>query len=86
MSIVPLCDGSAVVVDEGTLAAAVLNPVAAFIARRLAEGETDIATLVAAVAAEFDAPLDVIEGDVRRFVAEMGTRFGVDRGLETESP
>ena len=76
MTIVSLCDGGAVVVDERTLGGAVLNAVGAFIVRRLAAGERDIDALVAAVAAEFDAPKDVIEADVRRFVTELGEGFG----------
>ena len=44
----------------------------AFVYARMAAGETEIAALVAAVAAEFDAPLDVIEADVKSFVSSRG--------------
>ena len=74
--VVPLCDGGAVVVDDDTLAGAVLNPVGAFVYARMAAGETEISALVAAVAAEFDAPLDVIEADVTRFVGEIRKGLG----------
>ena len=69
-TVVPLCDGGAVVVDDDTLAGAILNPVGAFVYARMAAGETEIPALVAAVAAEFDAPLDVIESDVKAFVSD----------------
>jgi len=75
-TVVPLCDGGAVVVDDESLAGAVLNPVAAFVYARIAAGETEIPALVAAVAAEFDAPLDVIEADVTRFVKEIREGLG----------
>ena len=71
-TVVPLCDGGAVVVDDDTLAGAILNPVGAFVYARMAAGETEIPALVAAVAAEFDAPLDVIEADVKAFVPAWG--------------
>ncbi len=71
-TVVPLCDGGAVVVDDDTLAGAILNPVGAFVYARMAAGETEIPALVAAVAAEFDAPLDVIEADVKSFVSSRG--------------
>jgi hypothetical protein len=67
-TVVPLCDGGAVVVDDETLAGAILNPVGALVFARMTAGETEISALVAAVAAEFDAPLDVIEADVKTFV------------------
>lgn len=73
--VVPLCDGGAVVVDARTLEAAFLNPVAALLRARLRAGVTDLDALVAAVAAEFDAPDEAIEADVRRFVAELGPGF-----------
>lgn len=75
-SVVPLCDGGAVVVDDETLAGAVLNPVGALVYTRMAAGETEIAALVAAVAAEFDAPLEQIEADVTRFVEEIRNGLG----------
>ncbi len=75
-TVVPLCDGGAVVVDDDSLAGAVLNPVAAFVYARMTAGETEISALVAAVAAEFDAPLDVIEADVKSFVGEIREGLG----------
>lgn len=75
-TVVPLCDGGAVVVDDDTLAGAVLNPVAAFVFARMAAGETEIPALVDAVAAEFDAPREVIEADVTRFVGEVRAGLG----------
>lgn len=82
--VVPLCDGGAVVVDARTLEAALLNPVAALVHARLRAGETDLESLVDAVATEFDAPRDVIEADVRRFVSEVRTGFGGDSRPGTE--
>ena len=69
--VVPLCDGGAVVVDDETLAGALLNRVAAFVHARLHEGVTDLEALVDAVAAEFDAPRDRIRADL------LGSPFGV---------
>jgi hypothetical protein len=73
-TVVPLCDGGAVVVDDESLAGVLLNPVGAFVYARLAAGETSLPALVAAVAAEFDAPPDVIEADVTRFLDEIYSR------------
>ena len=71
VSVVPLCDGGAVVVGERTLAGAVLNAVGAFVWARIAAGEDDLEALVGSVAAEFDAPREVVEKDVARFVEEL---------------
>ena len=82
-TVVPLCDGGAVVVDDDSLAGAILNPVGAFVYARVAAGETSLPALVAAVAAEFDAPLDVIEADVTRFLEERAGLLGVRSTLYT---
>lgn len=70
-AVVPLCDGGAVVVVERTLAGAVLNAVGAFVWARIAAGEERLEALVEAVAAEFDAPRDVVEADVALFVERL---------------
>lgn len=85
-TLVPLCDGGAVVVDDATLAGAVVNPVGAFVLARMAAGETDEAALVSAVAAEFDAPREVIEADVKRFLAEAGQGFPAPAGSGRRDP
>lgn len=72
VTVVPLCDGGAVVVDDGSLDGAVLDPVGAFVFARLAAGETSLPALAAAVAAEFDAPPDQIEADLTRFLEPGG--------------
>ena len=84
MSVVPLCDGGAVVVHGDTLDGFVLNPVGAFVYARMAAGERELPALVAAVAARFDAPLEEVEADVARFVGTIRRRLeglpGADSG------
>ena len=69
--VVPLCDGGAVVVDEETLAGAVVNAVGASLVERLRGGMTAVDALVEAVASEFDAPRAQVRDDVERFLGEL---------------
>lgn len=69
--VLPLCDGGAVVVDEGTLAGAVVNAVGALLVERVRGGVTAVDALVEAVASEFDAPRGQIRDDVERFLRAL---------------